>query len=85
MRHESNINMYSKKSSPSYIFQANGFKEVGANNQDFNIMWTSSNPNPTIYKSLLSHQVNIFEEFVNYFLNLCCPIRESTIFHAATS
>ena len=40
----------------SYILQANGFKEVGANNSDFNIMWSSSNPNPTIYKSLLSHQ-----------------------------
>ena len=36
-------------------------KEVGPNNTDFNIMWTSSNPNPNIYKSLLPHQrVNHF-------------------------
>ena len=45
----------------SQIFQANGFREVGPSNMDFNIMWTSSNPNPNIYKSLLPHQrVNHF-------------------------
>ena len=38
------------------IFQANGFREIGSGNQDFNIMWTSSNPNPNIFKSLLPHQ-----------------------------
>ena len=43
------------------IFQANGFREISASNQDFNIMWTSSNPNPNIFKSLLPHQrVNHF-------------------------
>ena len=45
----------------SQIFQANGFREVGPSNQDFNIMWTSCNPNPNIFKSLLPHQrVNHF-------------------------
>ena len=45
----------------SQIFLANGFQEVGSCNQDFNIMWTSSNPNPNVFKSLLPHQrVNHF-------------------------
>ena len=45
----------------SQIFLANGFQEVGSCNQDFNIMWTSSNPNPNLFKSLLPHQrVNHF-------------------------
>ena len=45
----------------SQIFQANGFREVGPSNSDFNLLWTSSNPNPNIFKSLLPHQrVNHF-------------------------
>ena len=43
------------------ILSANGFTELGSSNQDFNLMWTSSNPNPNIFKSLLPHQrVNHF-------------------------
>ena len=43
------------------IFLANGFTEVGSSNQDFNLLWISSNPNPSIFKSLLPHQrVNHF-------------------------
>lgn len=45
----------------SQILQAHGFQEVSSSNQDFNIMWTGSHPNPHIFKSMLPHQrVNHF-------------------------
>ena len=45
----------------SQILQAHGFQEVTSSNQDFNIMWTGSHPNPHISKSMLPHQrVNHF-------------------------
>ena len=45
----------------SQLLQAHGFQEVSSSNQDFNIMWHGSHPNPHIFKSLLPHQrVNHF-------------------------
>jgi hypothetical protein len=45
----------------SQILHAHGFQEVSSSNQDFNIMWTGSHPNPHIFKSMLPHQrVNHF-------------------------
>ena len=45
----------------SQLLQAHGFQEVSSSNEDFNIMWTGSHPNPHIFKSMLPHQrVNHF-------------------------
>ena len=45
----------------SQLLQSHGFQEVSSSNQDFNIMWTGSHPNPHMFKSMLPHQrVNHF-------------------------